>query len=76
MRNEVAEGNVKAYCEDLEKRLEQMQEVQERLQGKLARNFDDARESESTLSDMKKQLEAYKDENARLKKQLESLQDN
>ena len=54
MRDDVAEGNVKSYCEDLEKRLEQMQEAHERLQGKLTRNFDEAHESEATLQDMKK----------------------
>ena len=56
MRNEVAEGNVKSYCEDLEKRLEHLQELNGRLQGKLAKNLDESRDHETSLQEMKREL--------------------
>ena len=73
MRNEVTEGNVKSYCEELEKRLENLQDLNARLQGKLAKNLDESRNYETSQQEMKRELQTHKDENTRLKKQLEKL---
>ena len=75
MRKEVAEGDTQKYCEDLERRMKQLQNQNDIMQGKLSQYFDVEKARENEVLDLQRQLNVYRADNARLLKQVDEVKD-